>query len=291
MRTRDFGSVCALPAFAIFALFQRLWFRCVWIVQEVVLARSLILICGGSLLHWSAIELVVPSLKEKRLYDELSEFAVGLMRGGPVAKIARQHARVGGKVYGSAPETGWDGKLLVDSKGCCEFVEGVGRLRRFLGRNLFFMPKRAQMDSCDPHPQEPESDNEGLFVHMNPMCPPELTFPLEYLLCLFRCCNASDSRDKIFSLLGILGQTQSPILDIPRDYRISMGDLYVATVTELIKTSNRLDILAQVQDPSLTKVSGLPSWVPDFSVDSRPAFSAGHAGRCSLRLARGLMFR
>jgi hypothetical protein len=76
-------------AFAIFALFQRLWFHHAWIVQEVVLARSLMLLCGGSFLYWAAIEIVVPILKEKRHYDHLSGFVVGLIRGGPVQMIVR----------------------------------------------------------------------------------------------------------------------------------------------------------------------------------------------------------
>jgi hypothetical protein len=93
---------------------------------------------------------------------------------------------------------------------------------------------------------------------------------LDNLLHLFRGCNATDPRDKIFSVLGILEQSGAPALDIPRDYTIAIPSLYRITVESIIRSTNSLDILSQVQDPSQTQLKDLPSWVPDFSFGLMP---------------------
>ncbi|KAJ4303971.1 hypothetical protein N0V88_001573 [Collariella sp. IMI 366227] len=87
-----FKNVDMVSAVALFAFMQRLWFQRAWIVQEIVLAKRLVLVCGGVILRWEMLELVVYHIQNSGLLPPLQHFVTGLMTGTPTQKHLRQYA-------------------------------------------------------------------------------------------------------------------------------------------------------------------------------------------------------
>lgn len=85
------------------------------------------------------------------------------------------------------------------------------------------------------------------------------------MLLAARTYDASDPRDKLFSLRGLLKGEEERSIRIP-DYSITWQDVYVDFSKQLIQRSASLDILyhARLGDPS--PADGLPSWVPDLTM-------------------------
>ncbi|KAK0649785.1 heterokaryon incompatibility protein-domain-containing protein [Cercophora newfieldiana] len=298
-----------VDVYAIFALFQRLWFRRAWIIQEVVLAQKLVLVCGGVMLQWGSVELFVSVLHSRNLYRSLSTFGIGVMSGKPTYKDGKQDLKAGAEsifsVVGDSSSTLWNGVLQVDPLETQQFMLGVGAMRRFFGRPTLNYAETKHGKGVVEQPRHTDEDDgvtanasiDEKTQHAESAARTEKSLQMpsalhETLLHLCRSCSATDPRDKIFSMFGILQKTGSQLPEIPWDYQTSVQQLYRATVLAIIRSTNRLDVLAQVQDPSRTNLPGLPSWVPDFSVGlgaaqfespAHPFFSAsGSDSHCTI---------
>ncbi|KAF4633974.1 hypothetical protein G7Y89_g4138 [Cudoniella acicularis] len=94
-----------------------------------------------------------------------------------------------------------------------------------------------------------------------------LKSPLMDILQRFWFSEATDSRDKVFALLGIASDTGPDSL-IP-DYSLLQGQVYGMIVKDLIKRANNLDILALCSGPGVRRVEGLPTWAPDWTVQGK----------------------
>ena len=81
--------------------------------------------------------------------------------------------------------------------------------------------------------------------------------------------NATDPRDRIYGLLALA--TDSEQLGILPDYEKSTIENYTDTSRTLIAIGET-NILSWCQQSK--RIEGLPSWVPDFSSDIRPAYGA-----------------
>lgn len=85
-------------------------------------------------------------------------------------------------------------------------------------------------------------------------------------LLLGRSCNASDPRDKVFGLLGLVSAEGRP----PADYSMSTAELYTKIAMYLLKIQRwGLDVilgnLCYRSDRARAHTKNLPSWVPDWS--------------------------
>lgn len=52
---------------ALLKLFSRPYWKRVWVVQEILLARNVIIMCGAKFLDWSSISLILASMRERRI--------------------------------------------------------------------------------------------------------------------------------------------------------------------------------------------------------------------------------
>ncbi|RSL65857.1 hypothetical protein CEP54_004056 [Fusarium duplospermum] len=92
---------------------------------------------------------------------------------------------------------------------------------------------------------------------------------LELLIqCRFR--QASDPRDKVYALLGLIDadlDDSAGSLAIEADYRLSTSQVYCHAARQLLLQSGDLNVLG-----SCTAITNLelPSWVPDWSAPSGP---------------------
>lgn len=88
-------------------------------------------------------------------------------------------------------------------------------------------------------------------------------FTLGRLVGDFRTFLASDPRDKIFSLSGILNTFTE---ERPRtDYRRSVASVYTSATRQIIRESGDLQVLASRSNDN-GDLEGLPSWVPNIAV-------------------------
>jgi hypothetical protein len=95
---------------------------------------------------------------------------------------------------------------------------------------------------------------------------PRIDMSILQLLASHRAALATDPRDKVYGLLGLVGEEMS--LGIEVDYSLSTVDIYVKAATSIIEASNYLDILS-VPRPAQANLL-LPTWVPDWSAGLHP---------------------
>ncbi|KAK0662071.1 putative heterokaryon incompatibility protein [Cercophora samala] len=84
---------------------------------------------------------------------------------------------------------------------------------------------------------------------------------LKYLLDKTRFKEATDPRDKIYGLLGLLDKCDDPI-QLGPDYRLPARDLYINVALQMINFTRGLSILHHHELRSPALCSELPSWAP-----------------------------
>ena len=75
--------------------------------------------------------------------------------------------------------------------------------------------------------------------------------------------RATFAKDKIFSLFGLLKESDSVIQHVPVNYSVNEADLCRQVTVALLKNGS-LDVL--IGDQSVKSLSNLPSWVKDFTI-------------------------
>lgn len=99
-----------------------------------------------------------------------------------------------------------------------------------------------------------------------------------------RTTKATDPRDKVYAFLSLANRGRSASSHDPgliqADYQRSVQQVYTQAASTLLHYYKCLYLLSHVQDQSLTKIPGLPSWVPDYSVALQP-YSLQFRGNCN----------
>jgi len=97
-----------------------------------------------------------------------------------------------------------------------------------------------------------------------------------------RRCKATDPRDKIYGVLGILALTKTPFTDmgahaesrlkayVEVDYQVPVKMVHARTVRAIIAESRSLHVWERREGNPYRKQRNLPSWVPDFSTAKNP---------------------
>ena len=96
--------------------------------------------------------------------------------------------------------------------------------------------------------------------------------------------QCSDPRDKVYALLGMHDSKEYEQLIV---YELSKEETYAATMTFLLTSGTGITSLLQVESPKhQITAEGLPSWVPDWSVQQAVVAKVIYlcsAGFCSCR--------
>ncbi|KAI9686726.1 MAG: hypothetical protein M1822_002785 [Bathelium mastoideum] len=172
------------------------WFR-IWVVQEVILARSAIVKRGSLHISW----------------NQLARAA---------AKVERCKSGCCANLFETAPSQQTQ-PLLKFSRMMYDFEEIRGYLET------------------------------GQEVSLQP------------LLWRFRSRGASDDRDKVYALLGLVN-TWGSSTKLAADYTLPTAEVYVNTVSKMVEVTKSIAILLGNQLKN--RHPELPSWVPDFTIRS-----------------------
>jgi hypothetical protein len=92
------------------------------------------------------------------------------------------------------------------------------------------------------------------------------TFGLLDLLCLTRKYLATDPRDKVFALVGLVTNPHS--IGLKADYRLSAEEVYLSVAVHNLEKLKNLTLLGNGGISSAPQNPKLPSWVPDWSHDN-----------------------
>lgn len=108
--------------------------------------------------------------------------------------------------------------------------------------------------------------------------------PFTLLLQKHRFSKSTDPRDKVYAFLGLASSAMAPFRANPTaitpDYSRSVQQVYVATAKALLTNFRNLSVLSHVEDHSIRRITGLPSWVPDYSVSIDPYPLRYRGGGC-----------
>lgn len=88
---------------------------------------------------------------------------------------------------------------------------------------------------------------------------------LHNLLLQNRSFLASDARDKVFGLLSLANNNDVRLLGIEPDYHLSAEQVYKNLAVSLLHSRRDLDLFDAPRVLQNSKISSLPSWVPDWS--------------------------
>ncbi|KAI8306054.1 Heterokaryon incompatibility protein 6, OR allele [Colletotrichum sp. SAR11_59] len=195
---------------------------------------------GDEVVPWETVAYCSDFLYDSRLYEQLSEM---LYENNPTVKGSHVGSNSSGIVaiqrcrHGIL--TGWDGMTL-------DHIVGG--------------PISLSQDGCG-----------------KTYCAGALLF---LMLRLTRGVEASDHRDHVFGLMGILNllldHSGCERTEIQPDYRAcsTSVSVFMDAAVLILEDCHNLTLLTAVPDDAAKKVSGLPSWVPDFAASGPSAFLA-----------------
>ncbi|KAI8652619.1 HET domain-containing protein [Fusarium keratoplasticum] len=187
---------------AVVSLFERDYWRRLWVVQEVFNAREIHVYCGTTKLSWDSYQLASDAFSKHR------------------GDMAFRNDQIEGRRAVVSTDQFSYAQVLI--------YQGPASLPDL----------RVYMD-----------DGEGALLEILRACRRKL---------------ASDPRDKLFGLLGVLPDEIRN--EFRADYNLPVKDVYTQVVDYLLKTTQCLDVICEaIHFPVHTSSAKLPSFVPDWS--------------------------
>ncbi|KAG6354806.1 hypothetical protein INS49_003887 [Diaporthe citri] len=238
------GSITHRQWLGLLALLSRPWFQRAWVVQELALARQATVVCGEQIVHWTRLAATLTFIHAKRWYHHL---CTEKMR----------------HIASLRDDPGVYSEFLASRT---EFPTGTFSLMR--------TRKILRHNARGPLLPKVMASSDTLSLSDNPWEPKPGTVSLDTLMQVHRDKLAIDPRDKVYAFVGLANTKTlvcgAPATSVRPDYELPVQDVYTRLMAQLLLAHGGLHLLSHAQDPSLTKLEGLPSWVPDFSVQLVP---------------------
>ncbi|KLO94933.1 heterokaryon incompatibility protein (het-6OR allele) [Fusarium fujikuroi] len=283
--------------FALFSLFQRLWFRRAWVVQEAVFARDILMVCGATLQSMDFILAVAGFLEQTGIDIELCHFGHNFLTNRAVSDQSQHWEKL--SLLSDQPARAAN-ELKVTPRDALSFILGYHHTRSRLGLCNAGLPMVTLLPDEEGEDGKTKGKSCRWVIEL-----PEVTHLIDHdivesfceelgmtgfrferrklhllsVLSDFRELEATDPRDKIFAFLNLAEDG----LGLQPDYSVDVKNVFVQATKTMIdkRIGSHLAILSHVQDLSDTRIQGLPSWVPDFSarLGRVPFDQGGHDDR------------
>ncbi|RSM07899.1 hypothetical protein CDV31_008391 [Fusarium ambrosium] len=247
---------------SVYALFQRNWFRRVWILQELAFARESYVQIGAILLSWKDLVKICGILWFSGLGRAMEEAAWIEISGSQIDQILVK--TTGSLVIQHSPRPESDRRLFHTMDINSASFINVFDIERFrIGNGS----------------QLTRSERSNV-VSLSSRSHDVTTIPPVTLLSMLERASkglASDPRDMAYALIdlakrdvqdsGNVSLLRKPLV---ADYRQSVDDVFLQVAWHVLLSNNCLDLLQyrslDVHEPyTHMKAKNLPSWVPDWT--------------------------
>jgi hypothetical protein len=264
-------------------IINRDWFKRVWTIQEVVMAREPIVVCGKKSISWSNLHWGIWSAKSladngedggplSEVFDSvlvaqslwldhyiISEWSEAPIKRWLLCEKSPESTTVRKHVIQFMSDRGWTLAYLQMAAICLTiFVRMSYGLRPLDSLGLLLLVLSA-IATVLLTPTRVFKDHEW-----------KVRGTIVNILNRTRTRQATKQVDRVFALYGVFQKLGIP-LQKP-DYGKSLGEVYCEFTRTIINWQNSLDILTEASTPALPKT---PSWVPDWSTRYYPIFK-GH---------------
>ncbi|KAH8779858.1 hypothetical protein F5883DRAFT_540695 [Diaporthe sp. PMI_573] len=252
--------------FAVFALFQRQWFRRSWVVQEATLSSHIVFQCGSVVVPGGFI---IHAIINIRQFDFLSKTIsnVGMHEMGSTQfelRMVNHPSKRRAALKRSSKEPS-DLRYHPCRDGIVADFTGV-------------IAQVMRIKVLDP---DILANDKNSFT--NNAVPVDKVSELLDLWKLSRNTLCGNLRDKVYALASLVNRdiyrTPNTVQDrrvLEPDYRKSVCEVYCEAAWFTVLTHASLDLLSMAGHISLDNEHDLPSWVPDLSQSPRFLSLKGH---------------
>ena len=264
---------------SVYAFLERSWFIRGWIIQEISLARRAMVLCGARCFPFRFLTTASVTCFTLGITGALA----GMNRGG--------YSRSKAGAFAEADE--FDKFLLSNSHILSGTVKSLGNqttgslngrkgMINMNGRRklVLTMPPRSTGGQLDflVGLQWSLSDPKHLHFEDFRRRVEGISMPLQFLLYLCDGALVSQSDDKVYAFIGLA--TESCWKSFPINYARPVEETYTMVTRQMMRTSKGVRALSLCPDQCRRKLTALPSWVPDFSVErERHTLDTGFDGR------------
>ncbi|PVH72587.1 HET-domain-containing protein [Cadophora sp. DSE1049] len=244
---------------------RRPWFRRAWVLQEFVLGKDIVIICGRKKLNWKKFVSASEKMQEFNLlrwstsevdtYDSVNEAHSGAATMFGMMAVKSNSSLSSGIAYYIRSFSEADESDLQQLEYHNSLAEKLPGLKDFI------MDLRKDPSMVEPVIKMLE-ETMGAFG-LSELTDPTIHLPLINLVLMFDKSEATDPRDRLFSLLGLAADGSDD--DFRPDYnesvesvarRFSLGFIQKGYGMKVLHLAGLSD---EVQSPSW------PSWVPDWT--------------------------
>lgn len=248
---------------ALAALYSRPWFGRVWVRQEVMVAKDVIVWCGNSHTSWNALKTMTRRLNQIRL--ALQPRGLG-QADIPVVPLENLALLKHGWIYGSAIArffTARDSVYEMQAGGVLDLLMMGARLQAtdardkvyaFLGVGRVVTGDGSTITLPDPSPgsaRRPSSHEVGEDVRRSDgkeTSESQTTFSTSYIK-------------------AITGEEIVPCVIV--DYNLTKSQVYQQAVKYMVNKYRSLDVLCTITD-GFSKSIDMPTWCPDWDLEGAP---------------------
>lgn len=196
---------------SIVALFDRDYWSRLWVVQEILHAKDIVVRCGFSWLPWDDY------MQASRLFQS--------------EKVSLT-------------------KMLTVAQGRRDSTRFITSQHRLSPLQILIYHGPASISHIQQARELHADDSFSYFLHV---------------LRLSRTKLASDPKDRVYGILGILPQEIHDRLEV--NYQLSIKQIYI-DVVQILLDSGHMDVICEaIHFPPQISNANLPSWVPDWSYD------------------------
>ncbi|KAF4618001.1 hypothetical protein G7Y89_g15004 [Cudoniella acicularis] len=194
-------------------IFSRTYFERVWIIQEVVLSPTAVVLCGPHRCDWSVFCLAARycqtflTLPHNRILNIIIQ--ISDLKGNLTYKHPDYYAKY----------FEYSGNDRLDTMGLEAMKAADLKQKKFLSS----------------------------------------------LLINFSTSKATDPSDRVWALLSLLDDASQQLLKA--NYALDIGHAYQKAMIAVFCQKKGLALLSKFRPPSLSRIRGAPSWVPDFACD------------------------
>ncbi|KAH8894210.1 hypothetical protein GQ53DRAFT_90789 [Thozetella sp. PMI_491] len=223
----------------IYKFWNRSWFKRAWVAQEVALANQLVFLCGMLMLRSTPLFLCLLHMGPPGWIQQIRVLVEPLIRG-------KRHAT---QIHRDSTRPNPTQRTLYQASAP----------NRSFDPKLFINMRH-------------ESWGFGIREYGLKSREGARASPLLKLLHGFRALEATDPRDKIYAFTGLSRELVEENRAIVPQYDQPVEDVYLGAASFMAQSPWGLNILSLKEQDTAFK---LPSWVPDFSVDSGESFVVG----------------